>query len=147
MRFKVICLEGSSSPSIARRAEEAETPELEPDMAVSIDSQSGTRYIRLTEVIDIAQAAELKRILMDAMALSSRVRIFVSGATAVDVTAVQLLWASVLHASSAGTDLVVEGPLSKEVERSLACTGIFSILNSLAAQPGREATSVLARRA
>ena len=109
--------------------------------------KDGIQYIRLSDAVDIAQAAELKRILMDAMALSSRVRIFVSGATAVDVTAVQLLWASVLHASLAGTDLVVEGPLSKEVERSLACTGIFSILNSLAAQPGREATSVLARRA
>ena len=127
--------------------QEGYDPESEPDMAISVDSQDGIQYIRLSDAVDIAQAAELKRILMDAMALSSRVRISVSGATAVDVTAVQLLWASVLHASSAGTDLVVEGPLSKEVERSLACNGIFSILNSLAAQPGREATSVLARRA
>jgi anti-anti-sigma factor len=115
-------------------------------MAISVDSQDGTQYIRLTEAIDIAQAAELKRILMDAIASSSRVRITVPGATEIDVTAVQLLWASVLHASSAGTDLVVEGPLNKEVERSFACTGIFPILNSVVAQPGQEATSVLTSR-
>jgi anti-anti-sigma factor len=115
-------------------------------MAINADSQDGTQYIRLTEAIDIAQAAELKRILIDAIASSSRVRISVSGVTVIDVTAVQLLWASVLHASSAGTDLAVEGPLSKEVERSLVCTGIYPILNSVATQPGREATNVLANR-
>jgi anti-anti-sigma factor len=115
-------------------------------MAISVDSQDGTQYIRLTEAIDIAQAAELKQVLMDAIASSSRVRILVSDATVIDVTVVQLLWASVLHASSADADLVIEGPLNKEVERSFACTGIFPILNSAAAQPGREATSVLANR-
>jgi anti-anti-sigma regulatory factor len=110
-------------------------------MAISVDSIDNTQYIRLTEAIDIAQAAELKRILMDAIASSSRIRIPVSGATVID----QLLWASILHASSAGTDLVVEGPWSKEVERLFECTGI-PILNSVAPQTEREATSVLASR-
>jgi anti-anti-sigma factor len=119
--------------------------ESEPDMAISVDSIDNTQYIRLTEAIDIAQAAELKRILMDAIASSSRIRIPVSGATVIDVTVVQLLWASILHASSAGTDLVVEGPWSKEVERLFECTGI-PILNSVAPQTEREATSVLASR-
>jgi anti-anti-sigma regulatory factor len=123
-----------------------EANESESSMAISVDSQDGTQYIRLIDAIDIGHAAELRQILMDAIASSPRIRIPICGATAIDVTAVQLLWASVDHASLAGKDLAVEGPLSEEVEKSFAGTGIFPILNSVAAQPGREAASVLTSR-
>jgi anti-anti-sigma factor len=140
----VIYLLGSDSLSRVGWARKAKTPETGLGMAISAKDIDGTRLITLKDVVDIAQAAELKRILMDAIASSPRVCIQLSAVTAIDVTAVQLLWAAVSHVSSVGADLVVNGPMNEEVERSFAGTGIFPILNSMATQPGREESDVLA---
>src|SRR5580700_8341675 len=72
-------------------------------MAVTVDTLEGIRTIRLTDVLDIAQAAELKRVLVDAIESSLRVCIQVAGVSAIDVTTVQLLWAAASHAKSVGS--------------------------------------------
>jgi anti-anti-sigma factor len=118
-------------------------------MAVDVDTREGIRYIRLTHALDIAQAAELKCALMDAIATSSRVCIDIAGASAIDVTIVQLLWGAVSHAKSAGSDLVLEGPVSEAVEQSLFKTGILPLMTSLAVGavgPEKEAASVRTSR-
>lgn len=115
-------------------------------MAVEVDTREGIRYIRLTHALDIAQAAELKCALMDSIATSPRVSIEVAEASALDVTIVQLLWAALSHAKLAGSDLVVEGPVSEAVERSLLGTGIFPLIASLMGTSEEEAGSVLISR-
>jgi anti-anti-sigma regulatory factor len=115
-------------------------------MAINVEDKNGRRCIRLDDVVDIAQAADLKQILMEAIGSFESVRIEVSGASAIDVTAVQLLWAALSHASSTGKDLAIEGPWNEEIVRSLSCTGISPILLSMLAKSGKEESSVLAAR-
>jgi anti-anti-sigma factor len=115
-------------------------------MAIDVDTLEGIRYIRLTDALDIAQAAELKRVLMDAVASSPRVCIQVAGVSALDVTTVQLLWAAVFQAKSVGAELILEGPVSEAVEQSLAGTGLFPLLASLLVRSEEEAGRVLSSR-
>jgi anti-anti-sigma factor len=115
-------------------------------MAVTVDTLEGVRTIRLTDVLDIAQAAELKRVLVDAIASSLRVCIQVAGVSAFDVTTVQLLWAAASHAKSMGSDLILEGPVSEAVATSLARTGVFPLMASLVVQSEEEACNVLTSR-
>lgn len=115
-------------------------------MAVIVDARDDIRYIRLTEAVDIAQAAELKSALIEAIMSSHRVCVQVASLTATDATIVQLLWAAVSHAKSAPSEFVLEGPLSDVLEKSLAGTGISPLLASLFAKPEAEAGHVLATR-
>lgn len=115
-------------------------------MAVEVDTREGIRYIRLTHALDITQAAELKCALMDAIATSPRVCIEIAGASAIDVTIVQLLWAAISHAKSVGSDLVLQGPVSEAVERSLFGTGILPLMTSLVVGSEEEAGSVHSSR-
>ncbi|HMG87991.1 MAG TPA: STAS domain-containing protein [Terracidiphilus sp.] len=111
-------------------------------MAVDVDTREGIRYIRLADALDIAQAAELKCALMDAIPSSQRVCIQVAAVSAIDVTIAQLLWAAVFHAKSAGSDLILEGPLSEAVDKSLSATGIYPLMASLLVRSEEEAGSV-----
>jgi anti-anti-sigma factor len=115
-------------------------------MAIDVDTLEGIRYIRLTDALDIAQAAELKGVLVSAIASSPRVCIQFAGVSALDVTTVQLLWAAVSQAKSAGSDLILEGPVSEAVARSLAGTGLFPLLASLLVRSEEEAGRVLSSR-
>jgi anti-anti-sigma factor len=100
-------------------------------MAITVDVRQDIRNIILSGALDIEQAAELKGVLMDAIASSLRVCIHVAAVSAMDVTIVQLLWASASQAKSAGTGLIVEGPLSEAVEISLPATGLFPLMETL----------------
>ncbi|MGA7243713.1 MAG: STAS domain-containing protein [Terracidiphilus sp.] len=115
-------------------------------MAINVEDQNGRRRIRLDDVVDIAQAAELKQILMEAIGSFAPVSIQVSGASAIDVTAVQLLWAALSHASTTGKEFAIVGPWDEEIERSLSCTGISPIMHSMLAQSGEEESNALAAR-
>jgi anti-anti-sigma factor len=140
---------GDLSPELASQARcswATRIPESRGNMAVTVDIQEGTRYIRLTGSLDIAHAAELKRVLVDAIPSSPRVCIEVAGVSAIDVTIVQLLWAAVSYAKSAGLDLILEGPVSEAAAKSLALTGIFPLMASLVVRSGEEAGNVLISR-
>ncbi|MGA8740043.1 MAG: STAS domain-containing protein [Terracidiphilus sp.] len=115
-------------------------------MAINVEDKNGRRCIRLDDVVDIAQAADLKEILIDAIGSFASVRVEVSGASAIDVTTVQLLWTALSHASSAGKDFAIEGRWNKEIERSLSGTGISPILHSMLAKSAEEESNVLAAR-
>jgi anti-anti-sigma regulatory factor len=83
---------------------------------------------------------------MEAFASSPRVSIQVAGVSEVDVTTVQLLWAAVSYAKSTGTDLVLEGPVSDAVIKSLAGTGILPLMSTLELRSEKEEDSVLSGR-
>jgi len=103
-------------------------------MAIDFTKESGRCCIVLSDVVDISHAAELKRILVQALQSNAPLCIQISGATAIDVTIVQLLWAAVHSASAAGTQLKFEGTWSEDVERLFAHTGLAPILESLRVQ-------------
>lgn len=115
-------------------------------MAITTNDKDGTRYIVLRDVVDIAQAAGLKRTLTETIGSVARACIQVSSATAIDVTTAQLLWAAVSCAPLSGTELVVEGPWSAQVEESFSNTGLSPALQLILENSHREESNVLARR-
>jgi anti-anti-sigma regulatory factor len=111
-------------------------------MAIRTKDTDGRRCIILTDVVDIAQASELKQALTEAIGSASRVSIQVSEATAIDVTTAQLLWAAVSCSSAAGTELVVDGPWSTQVEESFLNSGLLAILHAMAENSTQERSNV-----
>jgi anti-anti-sigma regulatory factor len=88
--------------------------------------------VRLEGEVGIGDALELKSVLLDTLALRRGLRIDVAGATALDVTILQLLWASRHAASETGMEFSVGGPVAPEIvltmdraglEKSLAVAG------------------------
>ena len=117
-------------------------------MAICTENNDGVRRIALADVVDIAQAAELKDALMEPAGSESRVSIRVSAATSIDVTPVQLLWAAVSCPSLLGAaQFVVEGPWSAQVEQSFLNNGLASILSAMLQSPSpQERADVLTNR-
>jgi anti-anti-sigma regulatory factor len=75
--------------------------------------------------VDIAEAAKLKSALLEAVAAPQGMRVEVSQATAVDVTAVQLLWAAQRQARQMGKRFEIAGPWSEEAEGQLREMGLY----------------------
>jgi hypothetical protein len=115
-------------------------------MAISTKDMEGVRYIILVDVVDIVQASDLKQALTEAIGAVSRVSIQVSAASAIDITTAQLLWAAISCASVAGTELVVEGPWSAQVEEAFLMSGLAPLLRAMVHSSGEEGANVLASR-
>jgi anti-anti-sigma regulatory factor len=115
-------------------------------MAISTKDRDDVRCIVLTDVVDIAQASELKQALSEAIGSVSRLSIEVSEATAIDVTTAQLLWTVVSYSSLSGTEIVVQGPWSAQVEQSFLTSGLTPLLQSMVQSAAGEGANVLASR-
>ena len=86
-------------------------------MSVGLSQDGGCCRIQLDGAIDIACAAEMKASLLQALETGQEICVSLNGATELDVTAVQLLWAAGRDAKrrglgfsvteSAGADLPV----------------------------------------
>ncbi len=87
-------------------------------MPVTFDRSVKPGVIRLEGEVDIPQAEELKRVLVEALSGRQSVRVAMEGVTGVDITAIQLLWAAEREARTAGVDLRLEGK-APETVRSL----------------------------
>jgi anti-anti-sigma regulatory factor len=107
---------------------------METRMAIHFAEEFGCCRIILEDFVDISHAAELKRTLMQALRSTVPLCIQVSGATAIDVTIVQLLWAAVRYASAAGTKLTFEGGWSEDIERSFSQSGLVPMLQCFRTQ-------------
>ncbi|HVT99410.1 MAG TPA: STAS domain-containing protein [Acidobacteriaceae bacterium] len=78
-------------------------------MPVLFDRGTEPPVIRLEGEVDISQAAELKRVLLEALQAKGGMAIAMETATSMDVTAVQLLWAAEREARRAGVSLALRG--------------------------------------
>ena len=63
-------------------------------MRVTIDQSEALCLIRLEDDINITSAAELKKLLLEALASGRELRVDLERATELDVTALQLFWAA-----------------------------------------------------
>jgi anti-anti-sigma regulatory factor len=88
-----------------------------------LDENEAQFSIRLVDEVNIAQARELKNLLLQGLASGRDVRVEVGGVTQLDVTALQLLLAAERNARKSGTGFAVEGKLSEEVSAALADAG------------------------
>lgn len=115
-------------------------------MSISTKNMDGVPCIALSNVVDIAQASELKQALTEAIGSTPRVSIQVSATTSIDVTTLQLLWAAVLCSSLSGTEIVIEGSWSPQVEESLLASGLTPLLRAMRHSSVGEGADVLASR-
>jgi anti-anti-sigma factor len=87
--------------------------------------------VTLRGVIDIACAAELKALLLEALSNANEVRISLEGTTYLDVTAIQLLWAAEQQSRRSGVPFRLEGHLPEAESAALAAAGFSSFPDSV----------------
>jgi anti-anti-sigma factor len=92
-------------------------------VAIRLDREKSPGLIELEGAIDIAGAAELKSVLVEALASARETRISLEKATSVDVTAVQMLWAAEREAKTSGGVLALEGEVPEAVRAALRAAG------------------------
>ncbi len=92
-------------------------------MATTIDLSDGSTTVRLEGEVGISGAQELKGSLMEALASRCEVRIDLSEATGLDITAIQLIWAAERAAKDAGLVFSI-GPLPETIALSIVDAGL-----------------------
>ena len=93
-------------------------------MPLTFDAGS-TRYIlRLEGEVDVTSAAELKLALIEAISSRQEVQVDLAGATDLDVTAIQLLWAANREAEKAGVRFAVTGEVSENIRNAVCEAGL-----------------------
>jgi anti-anti-sigma regulatory factor len=97
-------------------------------MSIALNRPESLSELCLEGAIDIASAAELKDLLIQALGCGTQVRISIDGATALDVTAVELLWAAEREAKRLGLGFSVAGSVSDEISATLDETGLKPFL-------------------
>ena len=80
--------------------------------------------LRLEGDVGIGCAAEFKGLLEQALGSGCAVRVSLEGATDLDVTAVQLLWAAGREAKNAGSVFTLVEPFPEEVFKALGEAGL-----------------------
>lgn len=93
-------------------------------MAVTFDPDTQPRRIRLEGEIDIAAAADLKRLLEEALRAGCGIRVALEKTTGVDVTVLQLLWAAGREARTSGQVFETDGCVPESVSATMREAGI-----------------------
>jgi anti-anti-sigma regulatory factor len=94
------------------------------------EESEATNVIRLEDAIGIACAAELKKLLLQALESGKEVSVSLEGATDLDVTAVQLLWAAVRKKRKSGAGIVLVGAMPETLSTAFADAGFEKFLVS-----------------
>ena len=97
-------------------------------MSITLDQNAIPVQLLLEGAIDIASSAELKRVLIVALGSGSGLRVSLRDVTALDVTAIQLLWAALRFARASSIDMRLDGPLADGVSASLCATALAPFL-------------------
>ena len=100
-------------------------------MGITLKQSKKASVIRLEGAIDIAVAAEFKKRMLEALGSGKEVRVVLDGATDLDVTAVQLIWAARRSAEVAGVAFALSGAVPESVSSALGYAGLQRFLNPL----------------
>jgi len=92
-------------------------------MPVTLEQSETQRLIRLEGAIHIACAAELKTLLLTALDSGSEVCVSLGGATGLDATSIQLLWAAERQARATGSGFAFVGTVQESLSISLGDEG------------------------
>jgi len=90
---------------------------------VTLEENDALSQIRLEGAIDIGCAAELKTLLVRALNSGKEVRLAIDGATHLDMTAIQLLWAAEREAAKSGAGFALGGPMAEGIAAGLREAG------------------------
>lgn len=92
-------------------------------MPVVLDESDGFSLIRLQGEVDIASAAELKSLLLKALAPGGELRVNLQEATELDITAMQLLIATEREAVKSGLRFRLDGPVPDNISVAMVDAG------------------------
>jgi anti-anti-sigma regulatory factor len=95
-------------------------------VGITFEHRDRSSVICLEGMIDIASAAELKTILLEALKSGKALCIALDHSTDLDVTAVQLLWAAEREARASGVEFSLAGPVPEPVSAALKDAGFDS---------------------
>lgn len=99
-------------------------------MPVIAEENDGLSRIRLEGAIDIGCAAELKRLLVEALDSGEGVRLAIDGAAQLGVTAIQLLWAAEREAARSGVGFGLAGAAPEGMAAALGEAGFERFLSA-----------------
>lgn len=94
------------------------------NVPIRLETKDGQSVIELEGSIGIASTAELKQLLVEALHGGQVVRIALAGATDLDVTAIELLWAAEREARGSGVSFSLAGAVPEAILTALAEAGI-----------------------
>ncbi|MGD0734212.1 MAG: STAS domain-containing protein [Terracidiphilus sp.] len=92
-------------------------------MPLSLEQHEESSLLSLEGTIDIACAADLKQLLIQALSGAKAVRVSLQKVSDLDVTAVQLLWAAAREARTSGLEFALAGTVPESVLKTLASAG------------------------
>jgi len=92
-------------------------------MPVTLEQGEGWCLIRMEGEVDISSAADLKKLLIDAVASGKELRVDLERATELDVTALQLLWAAEREARGAVVPVTLAGHLPEAISVAVSDAG------------------------
>jgi anti-anti-sigma regulatory factor len=92
-------------------------------VSVVLEESQELSVIRLDGSIGIASAAELKKLLLQALGPGKEVRVSLERSTDLDVTAVQLLWAAGREAKRSGARFTFMEAMPEEISIALGDAG------------------------
>lgn len=93
-------------------------------MPLSLDQSNSPSLIGLEGEINIRCAAELKELLLQALAREGALHVDLSAATEVDITALQLLWAAQREALQSGREFLLTGTISEIIAAAMDRSGL-----------------------
>jgi anti-anti-sigma regulatory factor len=106
---------------------------------MTFDGSAGEGVLRVEGNLDIECAGELKRLLIEAVALGKPLRLDLAQVGELDVTAIQLLWAGKCFAEKAGVAFALAGDLPGRSRGALGDAGFENLFGPAAGagQPSR----------
>jgi anti-anti-sigma regulatory factor len=94
------------------------------DVGIAVIQDADLKTVRLEGAIDIGCAAELKQALLEALAEGKELHVALDGATDLDVTAMQLMWAARRAAQKPGAQSGIVDGMPAPIATALADAGI-----------------------
>jgi len=120
-------------PSVICKHGATDNRSQETEVGITLKQSKKSTVIRLEGAIDIAAAAEFKKLLLQACGTGKDVRVALDGATDLDVTAVQLILAAKRSAEGAGVAFTIFGAVPESVSSALVHSGLHQFLFPLEA--------------
>jgi anti-anti-sigma factor len=90
---------------------------------ITLDQNKGLCLVRLEGEVNISSAAELKKILIEALATRKELHVDLEHASELDITALQLLWAAEREARGSSVGFTLVGDIPEAISATLVGAG------------------------
>jgi len=94
-------------------------------VTITFEERESTSLICLEGAVDIASAAEMKSVLLNALTSQKEIRLTLQCATELDITALQMLYSAERDASKTGVPLALEGSVPGEISVAMTDAGLM----------------------